>query len=171
MGKKKAKVAKISEIKAALAKGRAQADDTVIATSVQYSPKFDIYILGLGNGTRTILARENLEGLEDASPAQLKRVELLGRGTGLHWPDLDVELYVPALVTGIYGSKEWMREAGRRGGIVKSVAKAQAARANGRRGGRPRQNKRQNPAFAGKLREREHPGSEPTSRRHIPSSF
>jgi hypothetical protein len=158
--KKKAKVTKISEINRALAKGRAETADTIIAISVQYSPKFDIYILGMGNGTRTILARENLQGLRDASPAQLKRVELLGWGTGLYWPDLDVELYVPALVEGIYGSRGWMKEVGRRGGIVKSPVKTEAARKNGLRGGRPR-----------KMRTDEHPGSEPIKRSNLSPSF
>ncbi len=138
MEKKKAKIAKSSEIGAAIAKGNAEADDTVIATSIQYSPKFDIYILYLDTGARIILPRESLQGLQDASPAQLKRVELLGRGTGLHWPDLDVDLYVPALAKGIYGSRAWMKEVGRKGGRVKSLVKAAAARKNGLSGGRPR---------------------------------
>jgi hypothetical protein len=100
----------VTDRRSSLASGTsADTDDTVIATSVQYSPKFDIFILSLGNGTRTILPRECLEGLQDASPAQLKKVELLGRGTGLRWPDLDVDLYVPAPAKGIYGSREWMK--------------------------------------------------------------
>jgi hypothetical protein len=59
----KAKIAKTSEINSAIAKGCSESDDTRVATSVQYSPKFDIYILGLGDGTRMILPRENLQGL------------------------------------------------------------------------------------------------------------
>lgn len=134
---KSRKVAELSDIEAALCKGRGEADDLPVATAVQYSRKFDIYVLSLSNGTRRVLPRESLQGLQDASAAQLKRVELLGRGTGLHWPDLDVDLYVPALVAGIYGSKQWMQEVGRRGGVARSDAKAEAARKNGTKGGRP----------------------------------
>jgi hypothetical protein len=79
-----------------------------------------------------------LQGLENATPDQLAAVETTPSGYGLHWEDLDVDLGVPELVTGLFGTKTWMAELGRRGGQTRSVAKAQAARANGKRGGRPR---------------------------------
>jgi hypothetical protein len=47
-------------------------------------------------------------------------------------------LGVSQLVMGLFGSKAWMTELGRQGGKLKSVAKAQASRDNGKRGGRPR---------------------------------
>jgi len=54
---------------------------------------------------------------------QLARVEILGGGAGLHWPDLDADFYVPGLLHGIYGTKKWMAEIGRSGGSVRSAAK------------------------------------------------
>jgi hypothetical protein len=57
---------------------------------------------------------------------------------GLHWESLDVDLGVPELIAGVFGTKAWMTELGRLGGQVKSVAKEKAARENGKRGGRPR---------------------------------
>jgi hypothetical protein len=51
---------------------------------------------------------------------------------------LDVDHYIPALLEGVFGTKRWMSELGRRGGSKTSAAKAAAARENGRRGGRPR---------------------------------
>jgi hypothetical protein len=66
-------------------------------------------------------------------------VEVDGAGFNLHWPSLDVDLYVPALVSGIFGTRAWMtKELARRAGQAKSPAKAAAARRNGVRGGRPR---------------------------------
>jgi len=48
-------------------------------------------------------------------------------------------LYVPALVSGIFGTRAWMtRELARAGGRKTSEAKTVAARANGAKGGRPR---------------------------------
>ena len=79
-----------------------------------------------------------LQGLENATPKQLATVEVTPAGYGLHWESLDVDLAVPQLVAGLFGTKAWMAQLGRQGGKSKSVAKAQASRDNGKRGGRPR---------------------------------
>jgi hypothetical protein len=78
-------------------------------------------------------------GVELAFPAELAEVEITPSGLGLHWPKLDADLYVPALMQGVFGSRRWMaQELGARGGSARSSAKSDAARANGRRGGRPK---------------------------------
>jgi len=79
-----------------------------------------------------------LQGLQDASRRQLAHVEIFGGGSCLHWPDLDVDLLVEGLIHGTYGAKQWMSTLGQIGGSVSSLAKAQAARANGLKGGRPK---------------------------------
>jgi Protein of unknown function (DUF2442) len=81
---------------------------------------------------------QRLQGLEDATPRQLAEVEITPSGYGLHWESLDIDLGVPELVAGLFGSKAWMSELGRQGGKSKSAAKAQASRDNGKSGGRPR---------------------------------
>jgi Protein of unknown function (DUF2442) len=81
---------------------------------------------------------QRLQGLEDATPRQLAEVEITPSGYGLHWESLDIDLGVPELVAGLFGSKTWMSELGRQGGKSKSAAKAQASRDNGKSGGRPR---------------------------------
>jgi hypothetical protein len=69
----------------------------------------------------------------------LSHIEITPSGLGLHWPQLDADLFVPGLIEGVFGSKSWMaREMGAKGGRTRSKAKAEAARANGKRGGRPR---------------------------------
>jgi hypothetical protein len=82
-----------------------------------------------------------LEGLELATPEQLAEVEITPSGYGLHWESLDVDLGVPQLVAGVFGTKTWMKELGRFGGLAKSTAKAKASQENGKRGGRPRKAK------------------------------
>lgn len=82
-----------------------------------------------------------LQGLELATPEQLAEVEVMPSGYGLHWENLDVDLGVPQLVSGIFGTQTWMKELGRRGGQAKSTAKANASQENGKRGGRPRKTK------------------------------
>jgi hypothetical protein len=108
-------------------------------TQVEYRPGrgLDLLILKLCDGRRLLLPREDLQGLQSATREQIAQVEIVGQGTGLHWPDLDVDLYVPALLQGIYGTKKWMAEIGRRGGAARSPAKKRAARENGKLGGRP----------------------------------
>jgi len=111
-----------------------------LVTEVEYrpGPGLDLLVLKLNDGHRHVIPREDLQGLQSATKEQIARVEILGNGTGLHWPDLDVDFYVPGLLRGVYGSKKWMAEIGRSGGSVRSAAKKRAARANGMKGGRPR---------------------------------
>ncbi len=79
------------------------------------------------------------EGLSDASPEELAEIEISPSGLSLPWPKLDADLYVPALLQGVLGSKNWMaRVLGQQGGRASSSAKSAAARLNGRRGGRPK---------------------------------
>lgn len=107
------------------------------AVSVAYDGDSDEVVIRFDSGSTLHVPRMNLEGLEGASAAELRKVVLEGPGTGLHWPRLDVDHYIPALVEGVFGTKRWMSELGRRGGSRTSAAKAAAARENGRRGGRP----------------------------------
>ncbi|MDR2856695.1 MAG: DUF2442 domain-containing protein [Novosphingobium sp.] len=73
------------------------------------------------------------------SDEDLARVEVDGTGFNLHWPALDVDLYVPALVSGIFGSRAWMtRQLARIAGQARSPAKAAVVRRNGAMDGRPR---------------------------------
>ncbi len=111
-----------------------------LVTEVEYrpGPGLDLLILKLNDGHRQVIPREDLQGLQSATKEQIARVEILGSGTGLHWPDLDVDLYVPGLLRGVYGTRKWMAMIGRSGGSVRSAAKKRAARANGLKGGRPR---------------------------------
>ncbi len=106
---------------------------------VEYERTPDLLTLYLDDGVRVSIPRVNLQGLQHAKPAQISKIEILGRGTGLHWPLLDVDHYVPGLLNYVFGTSRWMAELGHRGGSVTSVAKAAAARANGRKGGRPKQ--------------------------------
>jgi hypothetical protein len=99
----------------------------------------DLLVLKLNDGRRHLIPREELQGLRGATREQIAKVEILGNGTGLHWPELDLDHYVPSLLRHIYGTKRWMQEIGRIGGSVRSAAKRKAARNNGRKGGRPRQ--------------------------------
>jgi len=96
-------------------------------------------VITLATGVQVAIPRNRLQGLQGATPRQLAKIEIEGPGTGLHWPLLDVDHYIPAILAGVFGTRRWMSEIGRRGGMARSAAKARAARLNGRRGGRPRE--------------------------------
>ena len=80
-----------------------------------------------------------VQDLRGASAEQLSGVLVDGYGFNLNFPALDVDLYVPALVPGIFGMRAWTtKELALIAGRTKSPAKASAARANGSKGGRPK---------------------------------
>lgn len=91
----------------------------------------------LNNGCAFEFPVTHAQGLAGAKATALRTIEVSASGLGLHWPKLDADLYVPALVKGILGTKQWMAQIGALGGTATSVAKADAARTNGKLGGRP----------------------------------
>ena len=109
-------------------------------TEVEYRPGagLDLLILKLSDGHRQLIPREDLEGLQGATREQIAQVKILGNGTGLHWPALNLDHYVPSLLRHIYGTTRWMAEIGRSGGSAGSAAKRKVSRANGVKGGRPK---------------------------------
>jgi len=109
------------------------------AVSAHYDARSGRVVVGLNTGVDIAFPVNLAEGLSGACPADLAKIEITPAGTGLHWPRLDADLYIPALLQGVFGSKSWMaRQLGAAGGSVRSTAKAAAARANGAKGGRPR---------------------------------
>ncbi|MBR0560697.1 DUF2442 domain-containing protein [Neokomagataea anthophila] len=93
----------------------------------------------LSNGVEMTVPVDLLQELHGAALIDLAEIELTPAGTGLHWPRLDADVLVEGLIHGVYGSKNWMAShMGRSGGASTSVAKAEAARRNGAKGGRPR---------------------------------
>jgi hypothetical protein len=129
-----------AEIDRAIAQSQAlQNEPRVTAVEYRPGPGLDLLILKLTDGHRFLIPREDLQGLRSASKEQVAQVEIVGSGSGLHWPALNLDHYVPSLLRYVYGNKSWMAEIGRRGGATKSPAKKKASRANGKKGGRPRQ--------------------------------
>ena len=109
------------------------------AESARYDAGRNRVIVRLTTGVELGFAPGNVEGLERASQDDLRVIEVEAFGLGIHFPKLDADLYVPALLEGVLGSKRWMAERlGAAGGRTRSPAKAAASRENGKRGGRPR---------------------------------
>lgn len=124
--------------KGALAAGRARRASGDSAVSVSYDPRLKRLHVELASGTAIAIPVCKLQGLSDAKPGRLSDIRIEGNGYGLHWPALDVDVLVPELIAGCFGTKAWMSALARHAGRRTSAAKAAAARANGRKGGRPR---------------------------------
>ena len=109
------------------------------AVAARYDAGRGRVIVTLSTGIELGLLPRDVEGLAGASAADLRVVEVDAMGLGIHFPQLDADLYVPALLEGVLGSRSWMAaRLGAAGGQARSPAKTAAARENGRRGGRPR---------------------------------
>ncbi len=113
MTKTKATVAATErQIDAALAQARRYAASDRRVLRAEYERRPDLISLYLNDGIRVSIPRSKLQRLERAEPAKVAEIEILGRGTGLHWPPLDVDHYVPGLLNRVFGTSRWMAELG-----------------------------------------------------------
>ena len=122
-------------IETAEARGRESLKAEPRAATVRYDARLDRVVVELTNGCTFAFPPRLAQGLETATADQLSEVEVLGLGYGLHWEGLDVDLSLPGLMAGLFGTRRFMAA---RAGRATSPAKAAAARANGAKGGRPR---------------------------------
>ncbi|WP_188910775.1 DUF2442 domain-containing protein [Salinarimonas ramus] len=109
------------------------------AVSARYDRRRGRVVVRLSTGVELTFPASLAQGLAGADPDALSRIEISPSGLGLHWPALDADLSVPDLLQGVFGTRSWMAaQLGARGGRARSDAKTSAARANGRKGGRPK---------------------------------
>ena len=123
---------------AATRAGRERRSRGHLAVSARYSTQARRLHIELGSGIAFIIPVSKIEGLADARPSVIRDVRITGKGHGLYWPSLDLDVSVPDLVAGSFGTTTWMSALARKAGQSTSLAKAEAARRNGQRGGRPR---------------------------------
>lgn len=131
-----------AEFKAAEARGQEKLRAEPRAVAARYDRETGRVVVDLANGCTHIFPARLAQELQGAGDDELAGVEVDGAGFNLHWPALDADLYVPALVAGVFGTREWMaKEWARMAGAAATPAKAAAARANGAKGGRPRKSR------------------------------
>ncbi|MDN5869845.1 MAG: DUF2442 domain-containing protein [Nitrococcus sp.] len=129
----------LNERELAQAEKRMATTRAAYAVTAWYDRRTSRVVVRLNTGLELAIPPKLSEGLADAKPAELANIEISPAGLGLHWPKLDVDLYLPALLQGVLGSESWMaKRLGSVGGRARSAAKAAASRENGRKGGRPR---------------------------------
>lgn len=121
------------------ARGAALQRSSPIAVSARYDRRIDRIIIQLNTNLELAFSPHDAQGLEKAKPAQLSPIQISPSGFGLHFPKLDADLYLPALLEGFLGSRKWMAaRLGAQGGKTRSAAKAVSSRTNGKLGGRPK---------------------------------
>jgi hypothetical protein len=106
---------------------------------VRYDRRIARLVIELESGLGITIPLNDLQGFETASPEDLENAEISPSGFGIHFPKLNADVYLPALLEGFLGTKRWMAATnGKVGGKVSTEAKAAAARENGKLGGRPK---------------------------------
>ena len=78
------------------------------AIGAHYDAGRDRVIVRLITGVEIGFAPRDAEGLQNATLDDLKAVEVEAFGLGIHFPTIDADLYVPALLDGILGSARWL---------------------------------------------------------------
>ena len=131
-----------TDFEAANRRGAAKKATFPPAVAVRYDRRISRVVISLDSGLEIAFASRDVQGLENAHPADLVDAEISPSGLGVHFPKIDVDIYIPGLLEGFLGSKRWMAsQMGKIGGKALSEGKASAARANGRLGGRPKNTK------------------------------
>jgi hypothetical protein len=128
-----------TDVRQAEKRMQARLKDQARAESARYDRRTGRIVVSLSNGLELGVPAALAEGLRGARAADLAEIEVSPTGLGLHWPRLDADLYLPALMEGVFGSRRWMAQImGKAGGRSRSATKRAAARENGQLGGRPR---------------------------------
>jgi hypothetical protein len=78
------------------------------AVSARYDRGIARVVITLNTNLDVAFSPRDAEGLENASPAQLDAIEISLSGFGIHFPKLDADIYLPALLEGFPGSRKWI---------------------------------------------------------------
>jgi len=100
----------------------------LLAVDARYDRRNDRVMITLNTGAVVGFPLSALPGLEQAAPDDLRKIEVEGGGYGLHVASLDADISIPTLLENQLGSTIMRR----------AVVRANASKANGRLGGRPR---------------------------------
>lgn len=126
-----------AEHRAALARGKRTRTLPTAVIHAHYDREHNRLGLQLKNGVSIDLPIESIRELRGHHPRDLAQVTVSPGRDGLIWDCIDVAISAPGLLTDLFGSA-LRSKLGGIGGRRTSPAKANAARSNGAKGGRPR---------------------------------
>jgi hypothetical protein len=107
------------------------------AERAEYDASSHALVVRLANGSTFSIPVSLIPELRSAPRHALSGVEVGPAGLALRWDELDADLSVAGLARLLFGSRLLLTAAGSAGGRSRSVAKGDAARRNGLKGGRP----------------------------------
>lgn len=124
---------------AAKARARALHESPDALVGAKYDERRDVFTFCLRDQTLLSIPRASIAvaPLMRAKPSQLHRIEIDELGTHVWFPDVG-EGFNPVGIVARRFNAVLQAERGKSGGSVRSAAKKRAAKANGKKGGRPR---------------------------------
>ena len=78
-------------------RGAARRAKQPLAKAARYDRASGNVVIELSNGVEFSFPASSAQGLAGASASDLAKIEIAGGGTGIQFPRLDADLYVPAL--------------------------------------------------------------------------
>ena len=69
-----------------------------VAVVARYDQQAGRVVIKLDSGLEIAFRPQHAQGLEAATPADLNEIEISPSGQGLHFPAIDADLYLPALL-------------------------------------------------------------------------
>lgn len=133
-----------AEYATALSSGRAEAASELRAQAVRYIPERDAIEIVTNQEGGFLIPRTWIGALQEVPPDELAKLEIWPDGSAIGLEERDIHISVDGLLLALLPAllPESMLAAifASRGGKVTSDAKRASARANGRKGGRPRKN-------------------------------
>jgi hypothetical protein len=135
-----------AEYAAALAAGQAEAEAEVRAQAVRYVADRDAIEIVTTRNAGFLIPRLWIGALQEVPTEDLARLEIWPDGSAIELEDRDIHISVHGLMTAILPAMLPPRAVAAifasRGGKATSDAKRNSAKANGRKGGRPRKTSR-----------------------------
>lgn len=102
------------EFECANARGVQRRKTGPVAVSARYDKRVHRVVIGLSSGIELSFLPHDAQGLEAAKPADLDVIEISPSGLGLHFPNLDADIYLPTLREGglVVETMPWFCERG-----------------------------------------------------------
>ena len=91
----------IDEFQRANRRGRSLREKMPVVIAARYDRKIGRVVLSLRSGLDILFPPQNAEGLERASSAELREIEISPSGMGIYFPKLDVRFVRPCSPRGI----------------------------------------------------------------------
>ena len=126
------------EIEAARRHGEESMRTEPHAVWARYDARRKTLVMKLRKGATVSIPVALLNELQGATPRQLAEAKATEFGDTIEFEDFDMHISVKGLMRDLVGLTGAAAMLGSEGGKATSTAKAAAARANGKRGGRPR---------------------------------